>query len=273
MNKERTLPSARVTAVSILCVSRFGVAVALLASSTTAALPRSLEAIGQRGSLAVCAHPNALPYSSKRGPLAGFQIELAEVLAERLGVSLTRNWVINSFQYRRADCDVVLNAIADQAALAEIGLRVSRPYHRTGVTLAVREDSGVSSLAQLQSPRRVGVQVGSLVSMMLSKRGVETTPFVFEDEMIDALAKREIDAAAVTPAAIGWFNINHPDARVRRIAAFERDADLNWNVSVGMIKPDAKLRERVDAAIEAMLADGTIARIYARYGLELQPPE
>jgi polar amino acid transport system substrate-binding protein len=250
-----------------------GAAALLLGLSMAGALPRSLEAIGQRGSLAVCAHPNALPYSSKRGPLPGFQIELAEALAERLGVSLARHWVINSFQYRRADCDVVLNAIADKAALAEVGLRMSRPYYRTGVVLAVREDSAVSSLARLGPTRRVGVQVGSLASMTLSKRGIETTPFVFEDEMMEALASREIEAAAVTPAAVGWFNTNHPDAHIRRVAAFEEDPDLNWNVSVGMVKPDDKLTQRVDAALEAMLADGTIARIYARYGVELQAPE
>ncbi len=250
-----------------------GAAVLVLGLSAAGALPRSLEAIGQRGSLAVCAHPNALPYSSKRGPLPGFQIELAEALAERLGVSLARHWVINSFQYRRADCDVVLNVIADKAALAEVGLRMSRPYYRTGVVLAVREDSAVSSLAGLEPARRVAVQVGSLASMTLSKRGIETTPFVFEDEMLEALANREIEAAAVTPAAMGWFNANHPDARIRRIAAFEQDPDLNWNVSVGMVKPDEKLKERVDAALEALLADGTIAGIYARYGVELQAPE
>ena len=51
-----------------------GAAVLVLGLSAAGALPRSLEAIGQRGSLAVCAHPNALPYSSKRGPLPGFQI-------------------------------------------------------------------------------------------------------------------------------------------------------------------------------------------------------
>jgi polar amino acid transport system substrate-binding protein len=250
-----------------------GAAALLLGLSMAGALPRSLEAIGQRGSLAVCAHPNALPYSSKRGPLPGFQIELAEALAARLGVSLTRHWVINSFQYRRADCDVVLNAIADKAALAEVGLRMSRPYQRTGVVLAVREDSTVTALANLVSPRRVGVQVGSLVSMALSKRGVATTPFVFEDEMMEALVDREIEAAAVTPAAMGWFSANHPDARIRRIAAFEEDPELNWNIAVGMVKPDEKLRQGVDAALEAMLADGTIAGIYARYGVELQAPE
>jgi polar amino acid transport system substrate-binding protein len=91
--------------------------------------------------------------------------------------------------------------------------------------------------------------------------------------MMDALAKGEIDAAAVTPVAIGWFNRGHPDARVRRIPAFEDDPDLNWNVAVGMVSPDDKLRQEVDAALGALLADGTLARIYASYNLELQPPK
>jgi polar amino acid transport system substrate-binding protein len=254
-------------------ILRIAAVALVLGSSSMDALPRSLEAIAQRGSLAVCAHPNALPYSSKRGQLPGFQIELAEALAERLGVSLARHWVVNTFQYRRADCDVVLNAIADKAALAEVGLRMSRPYHRTGVVLAVLDDSTVSSLADLGRSGRVGVQVGSLASMHLSKRGIETTPFVFEDEIIEALVNREIEAAAVTPTAVGWFNANHPKPRVRRIAAFDHDADLSWNVSIGMVKPDDKLTARIDAALETMLADGTIGKIYARYGVELQPPD
>jgi polar amino acid transport system substrate-binding protein len=237
------------------------------------AMARSLEAIRQRGALTLCAHPNALPYASKRDAVPGFQVEIARGLAKRLGVSLEQHWVINSFQYRRADCDIVLDAIADRAALAEVGLRTSRPYHRSGVALAVGTKSSVASLTDLGPGLRVGVQVGSIAAMTLSKRGVKTSPFAFEDEIMDALAKGEIDAAAVTPAAIGWFNRTHPDGRVRRIPAFEDDPNLNWNVAVGMISPDEKLRQDVDAALEALLADGTFARIYARYDVELQPPQ
>jgi polar amino acid transport system substrate-binding protein len=237
------------------------------------AAARSLEAIRQRGALTLCAHPNALPFASKRGAVPGFQVEIARELAKRLEVSLEQQWVINSFQYRRAGCDIVLDAIADRGALAEVGLRMSRPYHRSGVALAVGAKSSVASLADLQSGQRVGVQVGSIVSMILSKRGIETSPFAFEDDIMEALAKGEIDAAAVTPAAIGWFNQTHPDGRVRRIAAFEDDPNLNWNVAVGMISPDEKLTQGVDDALEALLADGTLARIYARYGIELQRPQ
>jgi polar amino acid transport system substrate-binding protein len=244
----------------------------LLLAGIDGASARSLEAIGQRGAIALCAHPNALPFASRRGPVPGFQVELAEALAARLGVALERHWVINSFQYRRADCDLVFDAIADRGALAEVGLRPSRPYQRSGVVLAVRGEGPISSLGDLAPGERVGVQVGSIAAMRLGQQGIAITPYVFEDEMMEALAHREIAAAAVTPATVGWFNLNHPEARVRRIPAFEQDADLNWNVAVGMMRPDEGLRQRVDAALEAMLADGTIAEILARYGVEPRPP-
>jgi len=234
---------------------------------------RPLEAIRQRGALTLCAHPNALPFASRHGDVPGFQVEVARALAKQLGVSLEQHWVVNTFQYRRADCDIILDAIADRAMLAEVGLRMSQPYHRSGIALAVGPKSSVASLAELTQGQRVGVQVGSIAAMTLSKRGVKTSPFAFEDEIMDALAKGEIDAAAVTPAAIGWFNRTHPDGRVRRIPAFEDDPNLNWNVAVGMISPDEKLRLDVDAALGALLADGTFARIYARYDVELQPPQ
>jgi polar amino acid transport system substrate-binding protein len=232
---------------------------------------RSLEAV-ERGALAVCAHPNALPFASKKGDNPGFQIELAEALAARMGVTLARHWIINSFQYRRADCDIVLDAVADKSVSMEVPLRVSRPYYRTSVVGAVRDGADVKALTRIAPGQRVGVQVNSLVSMMLAQRGVEISPFAFEDEMLDALARRAIDGAAVTRAAISWYNLTHPAAQLRQIPTFDDEPELSWNVAVGMLRPDEALQRAVDGAVEQLLADGTIARIYQRYGVELQPP-
>jgi polar amino acid transport system substrate-binding protein len=245
----------------------------LLVLGSAAADARSLETIIERGALTLCANPNALPFASKTGPVPGFQIELGEQIAREIGVKLTREWVVSAIQYRRADCDFVLDTIARRDAPPEGGLKVSRPYHRSGVVLAVRDDSQVTSLASLGSNQRVGVPVGSLVSMMLDKGGTVTSPFVFEDEIVAALANREIEAAAVTPVTVGWFNLQHADTPLRLISAFDNEQDLNWNIAAGLFRPDDRLRARVDAAIEKLLADGTIARIYARYGVGLRPPQ
>jgi polar amino acid transport system substrate-binding protein len=255
-------------------VFKTGAAIALVLLSAVAAQPRSLQAVTDRGTLTLCANPDALPWASKTGAVPGFQVELAENLAKRLGVSLTRQWVLSAIQYRRADCDVVFDAIASKGASVEGGLRLSRPYHRGGIVLAVRDASGAASLDDLAAAgQRVGVLTGSLASMTLGRRGIAISPFVLEGDLMAALASGEIEAAAVTPIAIGWHNTVHPQARVRMIAAFADNPDFNWNLAVGMIGPDDRLRQQVDAALGDMLTDGTIARIYARYGIEQRPPE
>src|SRR5215470_20400884 len=125
---------------------KLGAALALVLLSTSSALPRSLQSIADRGTLTLCANPDALPWASKTGNMPGFQVELAESLAMRLGVSLTRQWVLSAIQYRRADCDVVFDAIVSKGASVEGGLRLSRPYQRSGVVLAVRDQSRAASL-------------------------------------------------------------------------------------------------------------------------------
>src|SRR5476649_295415 len=74
---------------------------------------RSLETIRSLGTIGLCAHPNSLPFASKAGDPPGFQIELGRALAARLGVTLKPDWIITIFQMRSADCDIVMDTIAD----------------------------------------------------------------------------------------------------------------------------------------------------------------
>jgi polar amino acid transport system substrate-binding protein len=234
---------------------------------------RTLDAISQRGAVTLCAHPNALPFASKQGgDTPGFQIELGRAIAEKLGVRLAQNWIVNSYQIRRADCDIVLDAIGSRGALIEFGMRPSRPYAHGGLILAVREGDAEAAANPMGPGKRVGVQVGSLVSMLLDKRGVETTPFGYEDEMMEALTRKVVDAVAVTPVSAGYHNHTHPKERVRVVPAFEAEPELNWDITVGMLRADEALQKSIDNALETLLADGTIARIYARYGIEFRPP-
>ncbi|OCK59778.1 hypothetical protein [Bradyrhizobium sp. LMTR 3] len=107
---------------------------------------RSLETVIERGTLTLCASPNALPFASKSGAVPGFQIELGEKIAQQLGVKPTREWVVSVIQYRRADCDLVLDVIARQDTPPAGCARVSRPYHRSGVVLAVRSDGSIARI-------------------------------------------------------------------------------------------------------------------------------
>lgn len=234
---------------------------------------RTLDAIRASGAIGLCAHPNSLPFARKTGEPPGFQVELGQVLARELGVALRLDWIITQYQMRSAGCDILLDVIADREAQSETRLTISKPYYRTGVALAVPSSSPLTSFKSLNEKTKVGVQVGSIAAMIIGQRHVPLSTFGFESDSLEAVSNREIDAAAVTPTAAGYFNLTHPDNPLRILDRDESIADLNWNVAVGMIRPDDALREAIDRALERLRSDGTIDRIYGRYGIVLQAPK
>ena len=233
---------------------------------------RSLDTIRSVGAIGLCAHPNSLPFASKAGDPPGFQVEMGQALARELGVSLKLDWIITQYQIRSADCDIMMDVIADREAQGETHLRISKPYYRTGVALAVPSESKLTSLKSLDEHTKVGVQVGSMAAMIISQRHVPTSTFGFEVDSLEALVNHEIDAAAVTPTIAAYFNLTHPDSAIRILGLDESEANLNWNVAVGMVRPDERLRDAIEGALERLRADGTVDRIYGHYGVVLQSP-
>jgi ABC-type amino acid transport substrate-binding protein len=239
----------------------------------SAAGSRPLDVIRDRGVLSLCAHANALPFASKTQDPPGFQIELGRALAAALGVTLHVEWVTTGIQFRVADCDIVLDTIAVPEAQAERRLQLSRPYQRSGVGIALRADTrGVERFEDLAG-RRVATNGRTLAAMLLAQRGVRLVFFGYEEEMVEAVARGEVEAAAVSPATVGYFNLRHPDTPVRFVHAYEAEPQLGWNLAVGLRRADAPLREAIDAALERLVADGTVGKIYARYGIEHRPPQ
>ncbi len=249
-------------------------AVALLAATASFVTPsvaRSLDAIRASGTIQQCAHPNALPFASRRAERRGFQIDLGEAIAKQLGVALEPVWIIGLRQLHRADCDFVSDAIDDREVQEKSGLQISKPYYRTGVVLVVR-GGPLTNIAAFDRHAKIGVLVGSIAAMTLRQAGYTISTFGFEDDMLQAVADKEIAAAAVSRAAAGYFMLTHPDAPVHVLDIEALGPGLSWNVAIGMVKPDAKLRQAIDAALQHLAADGTLRRIYASYGMQLQPP-
>jgi polar amino acid transport system substrate-binding protein len=234
---------------------------------------RPLATIRETGSIGLCAHPNSLPFASKTAQPPGFQIELGEALAKQLGVALATDWVVISYQVRRTHCDIMLDVVDAPQAMGEYGIKLTKPYYRSGVGLAVLPDSPIRSFQDLNGHTKVAVQTGSLAAMTLDQKHIKISVFGFEEDMLAALADHEVDAAAVTPISAGYYNLTHPDHKVRIIPPDENEPDLVWNVAVGMRRSDDALRKAIDAALDQLTADGTIAAIYARYGVTLQPPK
>ncbi len=246
------------------------VAATCIASSSYA---RSLAAIQESGTIRMCAHPNSLPFASRTAEPPGFQVEVGEALAKSLGVSLVTDWILISYQVPRTNCDIMLDMLAAPDYTPDFGIKLSKPYYRSGVALAAPPESPITSFAALNEHTKVGVQTGSLAAMILDKRHVPISVFGFDDDMLAALADGEIAAAAVSPVSAGYYNLQHPEHRVVILPPGEAEHDLVWNVAVGMRHPDPALRNAIDEALGHLQADGTLQRIYGRYGVTLQAPQ
>ena len=248
------------------------VGAAIAAAAASAADARTLAQIKASGTLGLCAHPNSLPFASKTADPPGFQIEMGRALAKQLGVALTPDWVLISYQIPRAECDIILDMVDDPPAM-DFGIRLTRPYYRSGVGLAVAQGSRIAAFGDLDAHTKVGVQVGSLAAMTLDQRHIPISVYGFEDDMLAAVAAHQVDAAAVTPVSAEYYNLRHPQQPLRFVPPDEGERDLVWNIAVGMRRPDPALRTAIEAALDQLRADGTMTAIYAHYGVTLAPPK
>lgn len=259
-------------------MSRVGVAgvvvwgVVLLASPGQGG---SLAAVRERGALHVCAHPDALPFSSQDQAQPGFQLEIAAAIAKALGVRLQVDWIVFTRHARRVDCDATMGSIVQgrpEEKGRRRGLLLTKPYTASGYVLVVaRGAPAVRRLEDLKGAR-IAVEHSSWPHYLLDTRGVPTASYGSPTEIIEAVAKGEVSAGLVSDPYVGWYLKQHPGGVVRVADGFVADPELQWDVAIGLRNADAALLDSVNQAIDRLLAEGTIQGIFAKYGITYISP-
>lgn len=114
--------------------------------------------------------------------------------------------------------------------------------------------------------------INSTASEYLGKAGAKLVPYAFQSDVIEDLAKGELYAGAVSTALLSYFVLQNPQSGIQMIDLFDEDSGLTWNVAFNIRNTDAALVEAVDKVLERLLSDGTLAAIYAHYGIKLRKP-
>jgi polar amino acid transport system substrate-binding protein len=233
---------------------------------------RTLAEVRALGTISICANPQALPYSSQKGDQPGFQIEIARLIAEGLDLSLGTEWIVPRRRAHVVNCDMLLDKPSDPK-VTEGKLLLSRPYHRSGVALGLAADAQlVNDYSELEKGQKIGVMISSQASMILGKAGKTTSPYAFQSDMLEDLEKGDLYGIAISSAAMSHYISKHPTSGLKIAYAFESEPELTWNVSVGLRNADEQLLDAVNSVLERLIADGTIAAIYRKYGVEHRLP-
>lgn len=244
--------------------------VALLASGPVGA--RTLAEIQSRGVISMCANPDALPHSSNKPETPGFQIEIGRALAGALGVQLQVEWIIPRARAGLVDCDMLLDTIVDPATQRGV-VKLSQAYQKSGVALALMAGNDqVQRFQDLAPGKRIGVMINSLASKLLNQRDMRTVPYSFEGDMLDDLAKGEIDACAVSPAPIAYYIRTHPGSGLRFVHAYDTEPELKWDLAVGLRRSDEALIAAVNDGLARITREGKLASIYSTYNVDYRQP-
>ncbi|MCC7548397.1 MAG: transporter substrate-binding domain-containing protein [Burkholderiales bacterium] len=233
---------------------------------------RTLAEVRQLGQISMCANDDALPFASSKPDDPGFQVELGRAVAAGLGLNLGTEWIFPRRRANTVNCDMLFDTVAD-SKVHEGRLLLSRPYHRSGVALGMSQsESAVNDFREIPKGRKVGVMINSIASVVLGKQGLTTSPYAFETDLVDDLRKGELYGAVVSSARLSYYIGRNPDAGLQLVHAFDQTPDLTWNIAIGLRKSDQALVDEVNQVLGRLLADGTIAAIYAKYGVQHRPP-
>jgi polar amino acid transport system substrate-binding protein len=250
---------------------------ALAAGLTAPPLVRgesSLEKIKREGILRWGADPSGgepFVYTDPNDPerVIGFEVELMDKLAERLGVRpllVPGGWVGLIDNLKGGRTDLVLNGIEVNRERAQV-VRFSVPYFVYVQQLTVRADREAYRTLNDVKGMKVGVLEGSASIQVLRDAGWSDDLILsFDDSLkpyealrdgrVEAVLAESIIAARYAPRIPGL--INQPDlfAQGNYAAALRRGAN------------DDDLVAAVNRALEDMKADGELARIYQRWNID-----
>jgi ABC-type amino acid transport substrate-binding protein/cytochrome c5 len=237
-----------------------------------AALAASVSVAGPpAGTLRLCADPDNMPFSSATGPERGFYVDVGALVAARLGLTTDVVWWRTFYGSRAvrntllADaCDAYVGLPHD-AGYMERNVSVSRPFLDVGYAIMAPASLAFARLDDLK-PHRLAVEFRTPPqSLLATKEGFSVATFRSTQEAVEALGRREVDAAFVWGPIAGYLN-RTKFAGAYRIVPVAGEG-MQWRIGIGVRKGDETLRRRIDEALGQL--DPQIRRTAEHYGFPL----
>ena len=242
------------------------------ALSATALAALTLSTSMAADTLKVCSDPDNLPFSKSEGSDKGLYIELAEMVGQRLGAKVEYVWWL-SFNQRKAlrntmeGCDAYFALPADSEYKVK-GLSKSNPFLNVSYAIVTAQGVKVSALSDLKA-KKIGVLHASPPQILLASQGGYTaSTFRSQEEVFEALNKKEIDAALLWGPSAGFDNKKQFDNRWQVIPI--NGEGLGGQVAVAVSKENQELKDRINKALEELKPE--IQQLTVKYGFPLQAP-
>ena len=238
--------------------------------STPASADTSLEDVKKSGKLTIATSPDFPPFESLEGDkVVGIEIDLLEMIAEKLGVELEIN---------QMDFDSVLPGIqSGKFNVGVSGITVTEdrkknadftvPYFAAAQAIVVLKDSPIKSKADLEG-KKVSVQTGTTAEEYCMKNGYDVSAFQANNDALSALTSGKVDA---------WVIDNETGIQMSETTNGKTvvlDEPMTTEpYSFAFKKGSTSLVNEINSYVEGWLKDGTIEKIIEKYNVKYVAPE
>ena len=204
-------------------------------------------------------------FTDEAGEIVGFDIDMAQEVCERLGVTLVKrpiDWDTKEEDLNTGAIDCIWNGLSVTPGRAE-SMNLSEPYMKNQQIFVVLGDSDAKGLRDL-SGARVGVQSGSTAQEALEESSlygsVEITALGDNLELMELLRAGSLDAVLLD-SVVAYYYISASEESYFVLP----DSLSEEKFAVGFRKGDQALRDRVQELISDMKADGTLGEISRKW--------
>ncbi|KAF0812171.1 L-cystine-binding protein FliY [Andreprevotia sp. IGB-42] len=241
------------------------VAASLLGLALHAGAADLLDTVKQRGTLKVALEGTYPPFNYKENnELAGFEVELAKALGQKLGVKVeftTSEWSAILAGLQAGKYDVVINQVGITDKRKET-FDFSEPYTISAPQLIVRKDEKrvFNSLEDLKG-KKLGLGQGTnYADIAKAVGGIDVKTYPGAQEYLQDLALGRIDAALNDSLLIPYIvkQTKLPLKPGAPVGALEKSG-------IPFVKGNPKFQAALNKALADLQADGSFAKISKKW--------
>ena len=205
-------------------------------------------------------------YMDESGEYVGFDLDVAQKVCDNLGWELVKkpiNWDSKDMELNSGNIDCIWNGFTMNGR--EDDYEWSKPYMKNNQVFVVRGDSDINSEADLAG-KNVEVQTDSSAEAALNDNSELTSTFGSLTPVADYnTAFMDLESGAVD--AIAMDDVVASYQITSRKADFKvlDDVIAAEEYGIGFKKGNTGLRDKVQATLEEMAADGTAAKISEKW--------
>ena len=213
------------------------------------------------------------PYGFKEGnEYKGFDLDLARAVCEKKGwtfVANPINWDSKDMELNSGSIDCIWNGFTIQGC--ENAYTFSSPYVDNSQVVMVKADSPIKTLADLAG-KTVGVQTDTPVQKALSSGGDKAAlGATFKSLVVEPnynQAVNELNAGAVDAVALDVGVAKRKMADMPGRFVLLPEIVMSETYGIGFKKGNEALRDEVEATLREVAAEGTMAKLAEKYGIE-----